>query len=217
MKCTISCPTWWRTPAQKPTSCPSSSTCYLSETTTTSGESFFALLPFFRAEDCMIFKISKIFLRLKQLLMFRLFVFGQLWTVDHFEVMRVPRVPLKRWELCWKCQNVEIALVTLMTDKSADHTECGETQGNDAGFNSEIPTWWGVLKLKLIKYNISQARLIHTGMVEQNENDLNVCKHCKWQHYMYNKMCTVLFCNYKVFVCFWGWCGGVFMERLPVL
>lgn len=46
MKCTISCPTWWRTPAQKPTSCPSSSTYCLSETTITSGKGFISFFLF---------------------------------------------------------------------------------------------------------------------------------------------------------------------------
>lgn len=49
--------------------------------------------------------------------------------------------------------------MTLMTDKSADHAECGETRGNYTGFSSEIPTCGGVMKLKLIRYNISHARL----------------------------------------------------------
>lgn len=44
MKSTISCPTWWRTLAQKPTSCPSSSTYCLSEMTITSGKGFISFL-----------------------------------------------------------------------------------------------------------------------------------------------------------------------------
>lgn len=42
-RCTISCPTWWRTRPRRPTSCQSSSTCCSSGTTITSGNRHFIL------------------------------------------------------------------------------------------------------------------------------------------------------------------------------